>query len=375
MHRSKGPPTMSKTRTRGRRPSRVLGVAVLAMAAVGGILIADARTEPRPSSPRSNAAEKGENPSATLRARYGRPDAIPFPRENPYTDAKYRLGHALFFDPRLSGSNSMSCATCHNPALGWEDGLKTGRGEAANTLGRATPTILNLAWADLLMWDGRKQSLEEQALGPIEAGVEMNQPLPALLAELSAIPGYRRLFRDAFGRDEITAAGIAQAIATFERTVVSNLAPIDRWVKGEEGAIDDAARRGFALFNGRANCAGCHSGWRFTDDGFHDIGLRSEDIGRAEHLPEVPAMRHAFKTPTLRNVALRGPYMHDGSARTLHDAVVHYDTGFVERPSLSPEVRRLGLSQSEVDDIVAFLRTLTSEDDPVPVPVLPTEEK
>ena len=337
---------MPETRTRDRRPGRALGVTVLAMAAVGVILMADARTEPRPGSPQSSAAaNKGGLPSAALRARYSRPDAIPFPRDNPYTDAKYRLGHALFFDPRLSGFDSMSCASCHNPALGWEDGLKTGRGEAANTLGRATPTVLNLAWAELLMWDGRKESLEEQALGPIEAGVEMNQPLPALLAELSAIPGYRRLFREAFGRDEITPTGIAQAIATFERTVVSNLAPFDLWVKGEEGAIHDAARRGFALFNGRANCAACHSGWRFTDDGFHDIGLRSEDIGRAGHLPEVPAMRHAFKTPTLRNVALRGPYMHDGSARTLHDAVVHYDTGFVERPSLSPEMRRLGLLQ------------------------------
>ena len=367
---------MPAVRARHRRPARrALGVAALALAAVGAILVADARTEPRPA-PQGPVAEAGaERPLAAVRARYRRPDSIPFPRDNPYTDAKHRLGHALFFDPRLSGSDAMSCASCHNPALGWEDGLRTGRGEAANTLGRATPTVLNLAWAELLMWDGRKETLEEQALGPIEAGVEMNQSLPALVAELSAIPGYRRMFRDAFGKDDVTPAGIAQAIATFERTIVSNLAPFDRWVMGEEGAIDEAARRGFVLFNGRANCAACHSGWRFTDDGFHDIGLQSGDIGRAEHLPEVPAMRHAFKTPTLRNVALRGPYMHDGSARTLRDTIVHYDTGFVERPSLSPEMRRLGLSQPDVEDLVAFLRTLTSEDDPIPVPVLPTEEK
>jgi cytochrome c peroxidase len=139
--------------------------------------------------------------------------------------------------------------------------------------------------------------------------------------------------------------------------------------------MDAAAVRGFALFNGRANCAACHGGWRLTDDSFHDIGLASGDIGRGAQLPEIPMMRHAFKTPTLRNVAGRGPYMHDGSARTLREAVLHYDTGFVERPSLSAEVRRLILTPREVDDLVAFLRALTSEDDPIPAPVLPTHEE
>ena len=139
-----------------------------------------------------------------LKQKYHRPKSIPFPKSNPYTDAKADLGHTLFFDPRLSGPNTMSCASCHNPALGWKDGLGHGVGHDAKQLGRSTPTVLNLAWADLLMWDGRKDGLEDQATGPIEAAGEMNQPIPELLTELSAIPGYRRMFRDAFGRDEMT---------------------------------------------------------------------------------------------------------------------------------------------------------------------------
>jgi cytochrome c peroxidase len=309
-----------------------------------------------------------------LRARYRRPDAIPFPRDNPYTDAKAQLGHVLFFDPRLSGSNSMSCASCHNPSLGWEDGMRTARGDRANPLRRATQTVLNVAWVEPLMWDGRKDSLEEQALGPVIDEGEMNQPIAELVAELAAIPGYRDLFRRAFGSDQVTERGIAAALATFQRTIVSNLSPFDRWVAGDATAMGADAVRGFVLFNGRANCAACHAGWRLTDDSFHDIGLSSGDIGRGAAMPEVPLMQHAFKTPTLRNIALRGPFMHDGSAATLREVVQHYDTGFVDRPSLSPEMRRLNLSAREVDDIVAFMRALTSADDPIAPPVLPTQE-
>jgi cytochrome c peroxidase len=310
-----------------------------------------------------------------LKARYKRPASIPFPKANGYSDAKSRLGHTLFFDPRLSGPGTVSCATCHNPALGWKDGLPRGVGHDAKQLGRATPTILNLAWADLLMWDGRKEGLEDQATGPIEANVEMNQPMPALVEKLSAIPGYRRMFREAFGRDEISKATIAQAIATFERTLVSNKAPFDRWIDGDESAIGEDAKRGFKIFNEKGNCAACHSGWRFTDDGFHDVGLKSEDVGRAAQMPNEPTLKYAFKTPTLRNINLRAPYMHDGSVRTLRDVVIHYDTGFVQRPSVSPEMRRLGLTEQEVKDLVAFLHTLTSQDDMIAVPVLPTKEE
>ena len=255
-----------------------------------------------------------------------------------------------------------------------EDALPVATGDGAKALERASPTILNLAWAEPLMWDGRKDTLEEQATGPIEAAGEMNQPIASLVAELSDIPAYRRLFREAFGSETISGTAIARALATFERTIVSNRAPFDRWIDGDDTAISEQAKQGFSLFNGKANCAACHSGWRFTDDSFHDIGLTSADPGRGALLPDIPIMRHAFKTPTLRNVATREPFMHDGSAATLRDVLAHYDTGFIERSSLSPEMHRLGLTAQETEALLAFLRTLTSEDDPIPVPALPTKD-
>lgn len=310
-----------------------------------------------------------------LKQKFHRPASIPFPKDNPYTDAKAELGHALFFDPRLSGANTMSCASCHNPALGWKDGLSLGVGHDAKKLGRATPTVLNLAWADLLMWDGRKADLEDQATGPIESEAEMGQPVPALLAELAEIPGYRKMFRDAFGRDEITKENLSKAIATFERTLVSNKAPFDRWIDGNQAAISESAKRGFVTFNGKGNCAACHSGWRFTDDGFHDIGLKSADVGRGGQVPGEPSLRHAFKTPTLRNIDQRAPYMHDGSSANLRDVIAHYNAGFVQRPSLSPEMHRLDLGEQEITDLIEFMHTLTSRDDAISVPVLPTKEQ
>jgi cytochrome c peroxidase len=310
-----------------------------------------------------------------LKQKFRRPASIPFPKDNPYSDAKADLGRELFFDPRLSGANTMSCANCHNPGLAWKDGLGHGVGHDAKQLERATPTVLNLAWAELLMWDGRSDGLEDQASGPIESAREMNQPMPELLDELAEIPGYRIMFRKAFGGDEITKARLSQAIATFERTLVSNKAPFDRWIDGDEAAITESAKRGFVTFNGSGKCAACHSGWRFTDDGFHDIGLTSADIGRGAQVPGEQSLQHAFKTPTLRNIDQRAPYMHDGSLASLHEVVIHYDTGFVQRPSLSPEMHRLGLDEREIVDLIEFMHTLTSRDDNIPIPVLPTKEQ
>lgn len=307
---------------------------------------------------------------AALKPEYQRPGEIPFPADNPLTMDKVNLGWTLFFDPRLSGSNAISCASCHNPALAWGDGLPKGIGHGATQLGRRSPTILNLAWADLLMWDGRKASLEDQALGPIETPAEMNQNADDLLGKLAAIPEYRNRFAAAFPGEGLTKHTLAKALATYERTVVSGIAPFDRWIAGDETAISDQAKRGFDLFNGKANCASCHGGWSFTDHGFYDIGLPDDDIGRAAHL-KLPSMQHAFKTPTLREVARRAPYMHDGSLPTLEAVVRHYDGGFVKRPSVSPNVKPLGLSDQEVADLVAFMETLTGEPAPVTVPNLP----
>jgi cytochrome c peroxidase len=180
------------------------------------------------------------------------------------------------------------------------------------------------------------------------------------------------MFAAAFGGDgEITAERIAMAIATYERTVVSGAAPFDRWIAGEETAISESAKRGFVLFNGKANCAACHSEWRFTDDSFHDIGLPGSDIGRGKQLPNIVKMQYAFKTPGLRNIDRRGPYMHDGSVPTLEAVIEHYDSGGIQRSSLSDEIFPLGLTERERADLVEFLKALTSEDPPVEYVMLP----
>jgi cytochrome c peroxidase len=238
-------------------------------------------------------------------------------------------------------------------------------------LGRRSPTVVNVAWGEIFMWDGRAGSLEEQALGPIQAEVEMNMSLDQLMDRLSKLDDYKPLFAAAFPNQAMGPATIAKAIATYERTIVSGPAPFDAWIGGEEGAISESAKRGFAVFNGKGRCASCHAGWNFTDDSFHDIGLASTDIGRGKHLPDVIKMQNAFKTPGLREIALRGPYMHDGSLATLEAVMDHYDHGGIDRTSRSPLMRPLGLTVQEKSDLVAFMKTLTSNQDPTSIPVLP----
>lgn len=306
-----------------------------------------------------------------LKELYRRPDSIPFPAHNPYSPQKVALGKLLYYDTRLSGSNLLSCASCHNPGFGWSDGQPRAVGHAMQVLGRRTPTILDAAWGELFFWDGRAASLEEQALGPIQAAGEMNQNLDELVRELQAIPGYRDRFEEAFPGQGITPDTIGMAIATYERTVVSSGAPFDRWIEGEESAISEAAQRGFVIFNDEAGCAACHSGWAFTDSSFHDIGLPSSDLGRGEHLPEIEVMQHAFKTPGLRDIERRAPYMHDGSLETLEDVVDHYISGGIRRPSLSNEMAPLALNEQQRGDLIAFLRTVTGPLNPVVLPVLP----
>jgi cytochrome c peroxidase len=306
-----------------------------------------------------------------LRAEYKRPKFIPFPKDNPYTAEKATLGKKLYFDTRLSGANLLSCAACHNPGYGWGDGMPTGVGHLMKRLGRRSPTIINAAYGQIFMWDGRMPSLEEQALGPIQADVEMALPLPELMKRLNNIAEYKPLFDAAFPGEGIAPKTVGKAIATYERTVVSGRAPFDAWVDGNEGAISDSAKRGFTLFNTKAQCNSCHSGWRFTDDSFHDIGLKSEDIGRGKFLEGIPKAQHGFKTPGLREITRRAPYMHDGSLPTLEAVVEHYDHAGIERDSRSDLIKPLGLSTQEKADLVAFMKTLTSDVDPTTVPVLP----
>ncbi len=321
--------------------------------------------------PRSGALAQD---TAKLKEMYRRPNAIPFPADNPYSDLKAKLGEMLFFDPRLSGDKNLSCATCHTPSLAWSDPLKVSIGAGNQAMNKRSQTLLNLAWTELLMWDGRFPSLEEQVSGPLFKNDIMNNSKTGMVDEINAIPAYRQLFEQVFPGEPVSVESTAKALATYERTIVSNKAPFDRWIENDEGALDAAAKRGFALFNGKANCAACHNTWRFTDDGFHDIGLADDDPGRGKVVPDVPVLMHAFKTPTLRNVAQRPPYMHDGSIDSLEAVVRHYAEGFVTRPSLSPEISKLELTVQEIQDLVAFMRTLTSDDDPVTIPVLPAKE-
>jgi cytochrome c peroxidase len=303
---------------------------------------------------------------------YRRPSEIPFPASNPYSDAKFRLGRTLFFDPILSGSEVRSCGTCHNPGLSWADGQPRAIGEKQQPLLLRTPTLLNIAWVPKLGWDGHFRDLESVAMGPITAVGNMNLPEHILIERLAAIPGYVDAFDAAFGEGDITARKLEYALATFERTIVSKDAPFDRWLDGAETAISEAAKRGFDLFNGKANCAACHSGWAFTDASFHDIGsARGDDIGRGRLFPTSPALRYAFKTPTLRDVARRAPYMHDGSVTTLDAVIDLYDRGGIERPSRAEEIHPLGLTGGEKADLIAFLRTLNGTTEPVSFPALP----
>jgi cytochrome c peroxidase len=306
-----------------------------------------------------------------LKALYRRPATIPFPKDNPYTPAKAALGKKLYFDTRLSVTSAQSCASCHSPSFGWGDGLAVGVGHGMQKLGRHSPTVVNAAWGDIFMWDGRLANLEEQALGPIQSTGEMNMPLEVLMKRLQSIPEYKPLFTGVFPSDGMTAQTLAKAVATYERTVVSERAPFDAWVDGDEKAISDEAKRGFAVFNGKGQCAACHEGWNFTNDGFQDIGLPSDDVGRGKYVPGVIKMEHAFKTPGLREIARRAPYMHDGSLATLEEVVEHYDRGGVNRPSRSDIMKPLGLTTQEKSELVAFLNSLTSNLTPTAAPVLP----
>lgn len=344
------------------------GISVSGRIVVTGTLILSAVIGVRGSGSSSSARAL----SRPFLAQYSRPADVPFPKDNAYTPAREKLGRTLFFDPRLSGSNWISCASCHNPGFSWGDGLPRAIGHGMQVLGRRTPTILNLAWADAVFWDGRADSLEAQALGPIQAPGEMNQSVGDLAKKLNAIEGYRSLFAAAYPGEPIAPETVAKAIATFERGVVSTPAPFDLWVMGDDTAMSDDAQKGFVLFNTTARCAKCHSGWRFTNDSFHDIGIPGQDTGRGALLKEIDVMQHAFKTPTLRDVNRRGPYMHDGSVATLEEVVELYDRGGMERrPSLSPDMQSLRLTAVEKRQLLAFLHTLTSPQPPIVMPELP----
>ncbi|OUS29769.1 hypothetical protein A9Q99_08035 [Gammaproteobacteria bacterium 45_16_T64] len=289
-------------------------------------------------------------------------DDIDYPEEEAPSAKEVELGKTLFFDPRLSLNMKQSCGTCHNPDLGFGDGLATGLGTMGGGLGRNTPHVYNLAWNVTFFWDGRAGSLEEQALGPIEAAGEMNMPLEKLIPRLQAVKYYQDMFKAVYG-DGINKANIGKAIASFERTLNAVNTPFDKYLAGNKTAMGPEAIRGLELFKGKANCTGCHDGPNFTDNSYHNIGVKGDDKGR-EGIAGGKEMRGAFKTPGLRNVIFTAPYMHDGSEGSLESVVQFYNRGGDQDKNKSNLIKKLNLSDQEVSDLVAFLGALT---DPIQV--------
>jgi cytochrome c peroxidase len=310
---------------------------------------------------------------ASMRADYRRPP--PRPVEN---QALVDLGRSLFWDPRSSASGKTSCASCHFPHLGWATTDAKSRNDSGKLTSRRSQTVLALGHtAGPIGWDGRSATLEAQARSSIATGsMSMSQTetpvkVEAIEERIRAVPEYVAKFNAAWPGAAIDLDGMAKAIAAYERTIEPGVAPFDRWIEGDESAIPDAAKRGFVLFNGKAECSLCHSGWRFTNDTFHDIGVSTKDLGRGREVKDEPLMQYAFKTPTLRSVALHAPYMHDGSAADLHQVVKHYEKGGIDRPSRSPLIKPIALTDQERSDLVAFMEALTGEGEAVAAPKLP----
>jgi cytochrome c peroxidase len=296
-----------------------------------------------------------------------------FPSDNPPSLGKIRLGRRLFFDKRLSRDNSVSCATCHDPNYGFADPHAVSVGPEGRSGHRNAPTVLNAAFFEPMMWDGRARSLEEQALLPFESPVEFDLPIREAEAKLRR-QGYSEDFKTVFGRD-VNAQDLAHALATYQRSLLAGDSPFDRFLfRKEEKAISSAAKRGFDTFL-RAKCDACHLvmtphlhpfGLRtvlFTDNKFHNLGVGTDqkdvDPGRYAITGEA-ADWGAFRTPSLRNVALTAPYFHDGSARTLAEVVEFYDRGGKPNRYLDKGIQPLNLSPQDKGDMVAFLESLTS---------------
>jgi cytochrome c peroxidase/tRNA A-37 threonylcarbamoyl transferase component Bud32 len=301
---------------------------------------------------------------------------VDVPDDNHLTVEKVELGKQLFFDKRLSADNTVACASCHEANNGWTDRRGQSIGIHGQKTSRNSPTVVNSGYLKKLFWDGRAQSLEHQALGPLFNPGELGVATEAALQQkLNAIPGYREQFRKIFGT-EATPLNVAKALAAFERTLVAGNAPYDRFEAGAADALSGAARRGKELFFNKAHCSACHSGPLFTDFAFHNLGVSigaaDPDLGR-RNVHNLLGNRGAFRTPSLRDVARTAPYMHDGSLRTLEDVVDFYNQGGVRNPQLDEEIFALKLTDPEKQDLVIFLKEgLTSGDYPrIEPPQLP----
>lgn len=289
---------------------------------------------------------------------------MPTPPENPVTPEKAALGRRLFFDKLLSRDRSISCGSCHDPELGFTDREPVAVGVGGKKGTRRSPRLINRGYGRSFFWDGRASTLEEQVLKPIENPIEMDLAVDDAIARLSADSAYASAFQNVFG-SEPDQQSLARALATYVRTIVSGDSPYDRYVAGDPGALNEEEKLGLQVFRTKGNCVTCHMGPNLTDERFHNTGVAYKegefvDDGRFVATKR-PQDRGAFKTPTLRDVALTPPYMHDGSLRTLEDVIDDYDKGGTANPNLDPEINELRLTDKEKAALGAFLKTLTGK--------------
>jgi len=282
------------------------------------------------------------------------------PDDNPLTPEKIALGKQFFWDKRWSRNGTVACVSCHDPNHGWADPRQLSLTFEGKPTSRHSPTLVNRLFSDRQHWAGERKSLEDQAIKARDQSPEL------LVKHLRAIPAYQEHFRGVFGTD-LSAEGVAKAIAAYVRTILSGNSPYDRFQAGDTHALSPAARRGLGHFEGRSHglgCTRCHAGFNFTDEGYHNIGIgmdrENPDLGRYT-VTQNEADKGAFKTPTLRDVARRPPYMHDGSLKTLEEVVAFYNRGGNRNPWRSPAIQPLNLTASEQADLVTFLEALTGE--------------
>jgi cytochrome c peroxidase len=315
--------------------------------------------------------------------------AVPYPAYNPYSKEKQNLGKILFFDPRLSISGQIACASCHNPELGWTDNLTRSFGHDRQTGKRNSMTILNSAYATSLFWDGRAKSLEDQAQFPIGDPLEMNEKLTIAVDKIAKIKGYNPLFEAAFGDKKVSLERIQYAIATFERSINSPKSKFDQFVSGKADAYTDPQVKGLHLFRTKAQCINCHNTPYFSDNQFHNdgqvlFGTKNEDFGRYNVTKDIKDIGK-FRTPTLREVVNTKPWMHHGHFPSLLDVVELYNLGNnapVQKkyqgtardsliPKVDPMLKKLNLNKEEISDLLAFIETLSTPTRRISAPELP----
>ncbi|OGF68267.1 MAG: hypothetical protein A2Y62_02775 [Candidatus Fischerbacteria bacterium RBG_13_37_8] len=294
---------------------------------------------------------------------------VPVPPDNPQTPMKILLGKQLYFDTRLSADNNESCASCHDPAMGWSDKGPTSVGIKSQVGPRRAPPVSNSAYMPLQFWDGRADTLEEQAKGPIINPKEMGNTHEKMLETLNSIPGYVEEFETVFGKIPIDLDQVAKAIAAYERTIVTTDSPFDRYAKGDKTALTPLEAQGLEIFNGKGHCTACHWGPNFTDGRFHNLGAKNkepmeDDLGRYA-VTKNDKDKRAFKTPTVRDVASRPPYLHNGSEQTLWDLVEFYNRGGGDDDSnMDPLMVPLGLTKGEMEALVAFMKVAVTSNNP-----------